>query len=51
MTHTGYLVGGYGVTFAVLAGYAAWVVARGRALAREVAAKPEARDQQWQAAG
>ena len=51
MTHTGYLIGGYGVTFGVIAAYAAWVVARGRALAREASAEPEGRDQQWHAAG
>ena len=51
MTHTGYLIGGYGVTFGVLAGYAAWVVARRRTLAREAPAEPEGRDRQWHAAG
>ena len=47
MTHVGYLVGGYGVTFGVLAGYAAWVVARRRALARELPPEPEGRNQRW----
>ena len=45
MTHTGYLVAGYGVTFAVLAGYAAWIVGRKRTLARRPA--PEERDERW----
>lgn len=34
MTHAAYIVAGYGISAAVLAGYAAWVVARRRALAR-----------------
>ena len=51
MTHTGYLVGGYGVTFGVLAGYAAWVVARRRNLARETLAEAEGRDRQWHDGG
>ncbi len=34
MTHFGYLVAGYTVTFGALAGYAAWILSRRRALAR-----------------
>jgi heme exporter protein CcmD len=34
MTHAAYIVAGYGLTTAFLAGYAAWVVTRRRALAR-----------------
>jgi heme exporter protein CcmD len=44
MTHLGYLIGGYGVTFAALAGYVAWMRARTRALARQVPPEP---DQRW----
>lgn len=45
MTHVGYLIAGYGATFAVLASYSAWVVNKKRALARELS--PEERDPQW----
>ena len=45
MTHTGYLLAGYGATFAVLATYAAWIVAKRRALARELPS--EERDPRW----
>ena len=45
MTHTGYLAAGYGATFVVLATYAAWIVGRKRALAREL--PPEERDSPW----
>jgi heme exporter protein CcmD len=45
VTHTGYLAAGYGVTFAVLAGYAAWIVGRKRTLTKQVAS--EERDRQW----
>ncbi len=34
MTHAAYIFAGYGLTTAVLAGYAAWVVSRRRSLAR-----------------
>lgn len=34
MTHFAYIVAGYGLTAAVLAGYSAWVLGRRRALAR-----------------
>ncbi len=34
MTHFGYLVAGYTVTFGALAGYAAWILSRRRTLAR-----------------
>jgi hypothetical protein len=42
MTHVAYLVAGYGLTAGILAAYAAWVVGRERALARDlgVAATP-----------
>ncbi|MBV8387926.1 MAG: heme exporter protein CcmD [Acidimicrobiia bacterium] len=45
MTDVGYLVAGYGITFAVLASYAAWIVSKKRALAREL--PPEERDSRW----
>ena len=45
MTHAGYLIAGYGATFAVLASYAAWIVSKKRALAREL--PPEERDPRW----
>jgi heme exporter protein CcmD len=41
MTHAGYLVAGYGITFVALGAYAWRVVARGRALSR--ALPPEER--------
>jgi len=44
MTHVPYLVAGYGITAAALAAYAGWLVARGRALARQL--PPEEREQQ-----
>lgn len=34
MTHAAYIFAGYGLTTAVLAGYAAWVVTRRKTLAR-----------------
>jgi hypothetical protein len=34
MTHFAYIVAGYGLTTAVLAGYATWVITRRRNLAR-----------------
>jgi len=34
MTHAAYLVGAYGLTTVILGGYAAWVIARRRVLAR-----------------
>jgi hypothetical protein len=34
MTHAAYIVAGYGLTTAILAGYATWVITRRRALAR-----------------
>jgi len=36
VTYTGYLIAGYGVTFAALGAYAWRVLARGRALSREL---------------
>ena len=45
MTHVGYLIAGYGATFAVLATYAAWVIGKKRALERDL--PPEERDPQW----
>jgi heme exporter protein CcmD len=45
VTHVGYLIAGYGATFAVLASYAAWIVSKKRALAR--ALRPEERDPRW----
>ena len=42
MTHVGYLVAGYGVTTAVLAGYILRLRSRSRALARSVSADPSA---------
>lgn len=36
MTHVAYLVAGYGLTAAILAGYAAWVVGRERSLSRDL---------------
>jgi heme exporter protein CcmD len=45
VTDVGYLVAGYGITFAVLASYAAWIVSKKRALAREL--PPEERDSRW----
>jgi heme exporter protein CcmD len=45
VTHVGYLIAGYGATFAVLASYAAWIVSKKRTLAREL--RPEERDPQW----
>jgi heme exporter protein CcmD len=47
VTHIGYLAAGYGITFAALAGYAAWVVGRRRALTRELPAETEAPDHPW----
>jgi hypothetical protein len=46
VTHVGYLIAGYGATFAVLATYAAWVIGKKRSLER--ALPPEERDPQWQ---
>ena len=34
MTHAAYIFAGYGLTTAILAGYATWVVTRRRVLAR-----------------
>ena len=34
MSHFGYLIAGYSVVFGTLAGYAAWVLSRRRALER-----------------
>jgi len=46
VTHVGYLIAGYSATFAVLASYAAWIVNKKRALARDLSA--EERDSRWQ---
>jgi hypothetical protein len=40
VTHVRYLVAGYASTFVALAGYAAWIVARARGLARSSPAAP-----------
>ncbi len=45
MTDVGYLVAGYGVVFAVLAAYAAWILNKKRARTREL--PPEERDPRW----
>ena len=45
MTDVGYLVAGYGATFVVLASYAAWILSKKRALAREL--PPERSDPRW----
>jgi len=45
VTHVGYLIAGYGVTFVALASYAAGIVGKKRALAREL--PPEERDPRW----
>ena len=45
MTHVGYLIAGYGITFGVLGSYAAWIAGKKRALAREL--RPEERDPRW----
>ncbi|MBV8161946.1 MAG: hypothetical protein JO265_13565 [Acidimicrobiia bacterium] len=45
MTDVGYLIAGYGATFAALALYAAWILGKKRALAR--ALPPEERDPRW----
>jgi len=48
VTHVGYLIAGYGATFAVLASYAAWIVSKKRALVRELPPEhPEQRDPRW----
>ena len=36
MSHIAYIVAGYGLTAAILAGYAGWVVGRERTLARDL---------------
>jgi heme exporter protein CcmD len=43
MTHVGYVATTWGATFALVGGYAAWVVAKGRKLSRQV--PPE--DRRW----
>jgi heme exporter protein CcmD len=45
VTHVGYLVAGFGATFAVVATYAAWIIGKKRALARELAS--EEREPRW----
>lgn len=47
MSSTAYIVAAWVITFAVVAGYSLWVVARGRRLSREV--PPEER--RWMTAG
>ena len=42
MTHVGYLVAGYGITFGSLGAYAAWVVRRRQALSAELGAADDA---------
>jgi len=39
MTHVGYLVAGYSITFGAVAVYVAWVVARSRSLSRALQAQ------------
>ena len=41
MTDAGYIFAGYFSTFAVLAGYAAWVIRRKRTLARLLDTEPK----------
>ncbi len=36
MTHVGYLVAGYSITFGAIGGYVAWLSVRKRALARHL---------------
>jgi hypothetical protein len=36
MTHAGYIAAGWGGAAALVAGYAVWVLRRGRALSRQV---------------
>lgn len=43
MNEWGYVVAGWGITFAVLVAYATWIVVRGRALSKQV--PPE--DRRW----
>jgi heme exporter protein CcmD len=47
VTHVGYLAAGYGITFAALAGYAAWVVSRRRALTRDLPPETDGSDHPW----
>ena len=44
MTHVGYLVAGYGLTFGALGAYAAWVLRRRRMVTRTVEAFGEPRE-------
>ncbi len=43
MTHAAYIFAGYGLTTAVLGGYAAWVISRRRSLARTLGLDPGGR--------
>jgi CcmD family protein len=36
MTHVGYLVAGYSITFAAIGGYVTWLTVRSRAVARQL---------------
>ena len=45
MTDVGYLAAGYSAAFAIVSAYAAWIVGRKRALAREL--PPDERDPRW----
>jgi len=42
VTHFGYLVAGYSITFGAIVGYAAWIGFRRRTLARQLADSPAA---------
>ena len=44
MTHAAYVFGGYAATAAALGGYAAGILSRRRALARQLAASPRGTD-------
>ena len=47
MTHVPYLIAGYGITFGALATYAGWLVARSRAVARELPAEDREQQHPW----
>jgi heme exporter protein CcmD len=44
VTHAAYVFGGYAATAAALGAYAAWILSRRRALARQLAASPRGTD-------
>ena len=47
MTHVPYLIAGYGITAGALAAYAGWLVARSRAVARELPAEEREQQNPW----